>query len=258
MLINTVILFLRDALPIFVLLGLLIAQVSLSKRGLSLALIGGLLLALFFIRQVDSLGAMFDGAGIELTFWLLHFLVYCNVVLLGDAVLRKGTQNRWPVSLAVSLMILIILAKATNFLLYLNGFLNQTNAAQSLLLGTLLGLGICLSVAVLLYFFVNWLKLRFGFLAAITTLLVFASGQLINALNLLVQVDWLPTLAPVWDSQWLVDNESEYGHLFNVLFGYVATPSFLQMGVFMCAILLPWFHYWRVTTHQNIQRGNSL
>ena len=89
MLINTVILFLRDALPIFVLLGLLLAQVSMSKTILVSALLVGFLCSLVFIQQVDSLGMLFDGAGLEITLWGLHVLLYINVLLLGYALLGK-------------------------------------------------------------------------------------------------------------------------------------------------------------------------
>lgn len=257
MLINTVILFLRDALPIFMLLAVLIAQVQISAKYLLLALCSGLLLAMFFILQIDSLGGMFDGAGIELTLWLLHLLFYCNVVWLAAVTLRSQGSQRQTLWLAISLMLVIIVAKGSNFLLYLQGYLSQVDALQSLFLGTLLGLGICLSVAVLLYFFVAWLRTRFGALAALTALLIFAAGQVSNALNLLIQVDLLPNTAVVWNSGWLVADQSEYGYFFNVLFGYVATPSYLQLGVFVMAIAVPWLYYRKMAGHFYIQRGNK-
>ena len=257
MLINTVILFLRDALPIFILLAILIAQVRISSKYLTFALGAGLLLAMLFILQIDTLSEMFDGAGIELTLWLLHLLFYCNVVWLAAVTLRPQSSQRYRICLAIALMLVIIVAKGSNFLLYLHGYLNQINALQSLFLGTLLGLGICLSVAVLLYFFVAWLRTRFGVLAASTALLIFAAGQLSNALNLLIQVDLLPNTAVVWDSGWLVDDQSEYGYLFNVLIGYVATPSYLQLSVFVVAITVPWIYYRKMASHFYIQRGNK-
>ena len=257
MLINTVILFLRDALPIFILLAVLIAQVQISVKHLTLTICAGLILAMLFILQIDSLSGMFDGAGIELTLWFLHLLFYFNVFCLGIVTLRPSGSQQHVFRLAISLVLVIIVAKGSNFLLYLDGYLDQVNALQALFLGTLLGLGICLSVAVLLYFFVAWLRARFGVLAASTALLIFATGQLSNALNLLIQVDLLPNTAVVWDSGWLIDDQSEYGYFFNVLFGYVATPSYLQLGVFVVAITMPWIYYRKMASHFYIQRGNK-
>ena len=258
MLINTVILFLRDALPIFVLLGLVLAQVRISFNMLSTALISGLLLALVFIRQVDSLGSMFEGAGIEISLWLLNVALYFVVLMLGHSLLKTNKAICKPQWLALALIVLIIIAKGSNFLLYFDGYLNQANALQSMFLGILLGAGICLSLAVLLFFFVTALRSRFGWSAPLLMLLIFASGQLINALNLLVQVDLLPTSSVVWDSQWLIDDESEYGHLLNVLIGYVATPSRIQVAIYLAAIVLPWFYYQKLKGFSHFSRGNTL
>jgi high-affinity iron transporter len=257
MLINTVILFLRDALPIFVLLGLLLAQVRLPKSILVSALLMGFLLSLIFIQQVDSLGMLFDGAGLEISLWILHVLLYLNVLLLGYAVLIGRVGRFTPVWWGASLIVIMMIAKGTNFLLYFNGFLNQIDALQSMTIGTLLGLGICLSLAILLFFFTMGLKSRFGAIAAWIVLLIFASGQLMNSLHLLVQVDLLHGSGPIWNSQWLIDDESEYGHLFNVLFGYVAAPNLLQIGVFTTAIVVPLVQYWRVCVLLPATRGIS-
>ena len=108
-----------------------------------------------------------------------------------------------------------------------------------MLLGTFLGLGICLSLAVLLYLAAQWLKQRLGPRATWSLVLVYASGQLVNALPLLVQVDLIDASSTAWNSRQFVSNEFEFGHLFNVLFGYQATPSIAQVIVYVFALLLP-------------------
>jgi high-affinity iron transporter len=241
MLINTVILFLRDALPLFVLLGMLIGQVAVTKSLLFGALLLGFFCSLVFIQQVGVLGELFAGTGLEVSLWALHFLLYGGVLLLGFGLFIRPASylNHHQSWLVLVLLVIIIVAKGTNFLLYFNGFLNQQNALQSMLIGTLLGLGICLSLAILLYFFTVWLKRQFGPFASWAILLIFITGQLTNSLNLLVQVDVIPEGVPLWNSQWLVDNESEYGHLLNVLFGYIATPTALQVSLYISLIFLP-------------------
>jgi high-affinity iron transporter len=258
MLINTVILFMLYALPIFVLLGFLFVQVKLSLSLQFSAVLVGLLTALAFISQVDSLGAWLDGAGLEWIFFSLHLLLYGGVLLLAYGLLNRPSKDKWlkPIRLAVLLVIVMIVTKGSNFLLYFNGYLNQVNAVQSLLVGTFVGLGICLSIAILLYFSMEWLGRHFGRIAPLTALLVFVAGQLANASNLLVQVDVLPTTSVLWNSQWWLDDESEYGHLCNVLFGYVARPTTLHMSVFVISILCPLvIQVWRLRHVKPIQRG---
>jgi high-affinity iron transporter len=69
--------------------------------------------------------------------------------------------------------------------------------------------------------------------------LVYSTGQLVNALPLLVQVDIMDASATAWTSQHIVSNEFEFGHLFNVLFGYQAAPSIVQVLVYVFALLIP-------------------
>lgn len=260
MLINTVILFLRDALPIFILLGLLMGQLTFSKKWLIGALTMGFVCSVIFIQQVNILGDMFDGTGLELALCCLHFILYGLVLALGFVLfIRPTSKPSWQTSyLALALIVVICVAKGSNFLLYFNGYLNQQNALQSMLIGTLLGLGICLSLAILLYFFMDWLTKKFGIFTPWTLLLVFAAGQLVNSLNLLVQVDVLSNAEPLWNSQWLVDNESEYGHLLNVLFGYTATPTTLQICLYILLILFPVMaRYYRGHFAKPTPRGQS-
>jgi high-affinity iron transporter len=258
MLINTVILFMHYALPIFVLLGFLFVQVKLSLHLQFSAVLIGLIVALGFISQVDRVGAWLDGAGLEWFFFSLHLCLYSGVLLLANALLNRSIKgkNLAPVRLAVLLVIIMIVTKGSNFLLYFNGYLNQVNALQSLLVGTFVGLGICLSIAILLYFSMEWLGRHFGRIAPLTALLVFVAGQLANASNLLVQVDVLPATSVLWNSQWWLDDASEYGHLCNVLFGYVARPTALHMSVFIISILCPLvIQVWRLRHVKPLQRG---
>lgn len=253
MLINTVILFIRDALPIFVLLAFLLAQIRLSKPLLITSIFVGLMLAILFIQLVDELGSMFDGTGLELSLFSLHLCLYLLVLALGYNMLSASANQLYAANIALAAIMTIIITKGSNFLLYFNGHLNQLDALQSMSIGMFLGLGICLSLTVLLYFFMVWLKGRFGIVAPWIVLLVFVSGQLMNALNLLIQVDILPAASPIWNSQWLLDDESEYGHLLNVLFGYVESPSILQISLYTLFIfgpLIPYFRAW-FFTHSN-------
>ena len=240
MLINTVILFLRDALPILVLVVYLFVHLPTSRLWLLLCLSAGAILSLIYINQIHIIGQWFDGKGIELSLWFSQFLVYLLTLVLASGLIFSHSSNRqvmyWVAGLMVSLT---LVSKGSNFILYFDGYLHQSNVLQAMLLGTFLGLGICLSLVVLLYLAARWLKQRFGLWASWTLVLVYATGQLVNALPLLVQVDLIDTSATAWSSQNLVSNEFEFGHLFNVLFGYQASPSIAQVIVYVCALSIP-------------------
>jgi high-affinity iron transporter len=246
MLINSVILFLRDALPIFVLAVYLYLHLPKNKTWLIMSLLAGSLLSLTYISHIHVVSQWFGGKGIELSMWLCQLFVYLFSLLLGYSLSRKAAANKAVLYWLAGLMLaLTLLSKGGNFILYFEGYLGQNNLLQSMLLGTFLGLGICLSLAILLYLATQWLKQSLGPWATWSLLHIYATGQLVNALPLLVQVDLIDESATAWNSQHLVSNELEFGHLFNVLFGYQATPSIDQVIIYLFALLIPLaIFYW--------------
>jgi high-affinity iron transporter len=240
MLINSVILFLRDALPIFVLAVYLHVHLPRNKIWLFTSLLAGAFLSLIYINQIHVVGQWFDGIGIELSLWLCQFSVYLLSLVLGYSLGRNTTSNKRILFWMAGLMLgLTLLSKGGNFILYFDGYLDQKSLLQSMLLGTFLGLGICFSLAILLYIAAQWLKQNFGPWATWSLLHIYATGQLVNALPLLIQVDLIDESATAWNSQQLVSNELEFGHLFNVLFGYQASPSIDQVIIYLFTLLLP-------------------
>lgn len=240
MLINTVIVFLRDALPIFVLVAYLYAHLSASKRWLLLCLTVGSVLTLIYTSQIHFISELVDGKGIEAYLWISQLLVYLLTLCLGYGLSRNQFSHQFRLLLIAGVMVcLTLVSKGSYFILYFDGYWQHSNALQSMLLGTFLGLGICLSLTTLLYLAALWLKQRLGLWATWSLLLIYAAGQLVNAFPLLEQVDLINESATVWNTQRFISNEFEFGHLFNVLFGYQATPSVTQITVYLFALALP-------------------
>jgi high-affinity iron transporter len=258
MLINTVILFLRDALPIFVLVVYLYVHLPTSRLWLLICFLTGALLSLIYINQIHIIGQWFDGNGIELSLWLSQLFVYLLTLGLAYRLSQAQSSNKnimyWVAGIMVNLT---LVSKGSNFILYFEGYLNQSNVLQSMLLGTFLGLGICLSLAVLLYLAAQWLKQRWGPWATWSLVLVYSTGQLVNALPLLVQVDIIEASATAWTSQDIVSNEFEFGHLFNVLFGYQASPSIAQVIVYVLALLIPLATFYWLKPNLSSHSGNT-
>jgi high-affinity iron transporter len=54
-----------------------------------------------------------------------------------------------------------------------------------------------------------------------------------------VQADALPTLVDtVWDSSWLLSDQSWLGKTLNVLIGYTAQPSGIQLAFYAATVVL--------------------
>jgi high-affinity iron transporter len=138
-----------------------------------------------------------------------------------------------------------LVSKGSNFIFYLDGYLNQSNEIQSMLLGTFLCLCICIILCVFLYLSSQWLGQLFGTCATWFLVHIYVTGQLVNTLPLLVQVDLIDASITAWSSQHFISNEFELGHFFKVLFGYQASPSIAQVAVYAVALFTPLvIFYW--------------
>lgn len=233
MLINSVVLFLRDALPVLLFISILSAVIQRSTGSLSWLLkaalfgvIGIVVLSAF----IDQISQWFDGFGFELFTAIIHILAYVAVLLF----LRLGSVV--PASFAVSLLLSI---HGTNLYIYSSGFWSSSSLNSPLLIGSILGFGISFSLALLLYYGLNSSLLERWPALPLAVLAVSAARQISEAAYFLTQADWLPTQQPLWNtSSWLSDS-SEFGHLINALTGYEASPSAIGVTLHVIALLLP-------------------
>lgn len=61
-------------------------------------------------------------------------------------------------------------------------------------------------------------------------LMVFAAGLLVDTIENLQQLGWLPTVGhPLWDSSRLLSEDSNVGDLVHSFFGYVSQPNLLEV-----------------------------
>ena len=90
-----------------------------------------------------------------------------------------------------------------------------------------------------LYFGLLKIPVRHFFSATNALLVLLAAGLASSAAGKLVQADVLPTLVdPLWDSSWLLTDESVVGNMLHVLVGYTAQPSGIQMVFYAATVVL--------------------
>jgi high-affinity iron transporter len=74
-----------------------------------------------------------------------------------------------------------------------------------------------------------------------------AASMSLQASKLLIQADFLSAAAPLWDSSWLVEEDSLFGQLLYALMGYEATPSLVEViayaGSLLVVITVAWLGY---------------
>ncbi len=236
MLINTVVMLLRELLPLVVLSSLLLAwlpagqAVGLLWRVLLLAVP----LLLMQSSLVGELAALFDGQGLEI--WYAICYLACSLLLalllrLGSAATRA---RLWQAALA---LVALLLVNGSNLALYLVLYPRQTEDSQALWLGAALGCGISLSIAVLMYHCVRELGQYWKSAAAI---LLCASGarQISAAVAIGHQLELVPGANPLWFSDGSLAEGAELGYFLNALLGYEASLSQGQSIAWCLTVLL--------------------
>jgi high-affinity iron transporter len=233
-LINTVILFIRDTLPVFLLFSFLLAQQGSNVRYLLGGTLVGFLLAVGLYFNLSVVSEWFEGGGLELIKTLVLVVMLAG---LGEFI-RRQYQGESDATLGLSalLMVGITFINVIHFMIYLLAYWSASEAGTSLILGNVIGLGISLSVGVLLYVAVAAMRIWIIKLAVLT---VFFAGQIAGIAMLLEQINLLPNQSRLWDTSAWVADDSEYGHFLNVLIGYEATPTGAYMLIYVASVLFP-------------------
>jgi high-affinity iron transporter len=142
---------------------------------------------------------------------------------------------------AAAILALIIMVQGTNFLIYFVGYWSQVNVVNTLFVGVFLGTGICISISILLCFFCLFLNEQFYARSAELIFILFACGLINKTTGLLLQIDFLPSTRMILDLNFIVRENSELGRFLKALFGYDASPTILQIGVYVTALLIALF-----------------
>jgi high-affinity iron transporter len=208
--------------------------------GLGLGLLGALLVAAFAGRMADAM----SGMGQE---WFNALVLLAAVVMIGWHVVwmaRHGrelsrhmrsigsavTAGSRPLTALLVVVALAVLREGSEVVLFGYGLLAGGSSVASLALGGGLGLLIGVAVGFALYFGLLKIPMRHFFSATNGLLVLLAAGLASSAAGKLVQADALPTLVDtLWDSSWLLTDDSLLGHTLHILVGYTAQPSGIQI-----------------------------
>ena len=216
MLITSLVMSLNQLLSVAILLILLqvVAKQSLMK------LLGGLILGIglsfLFVKSAPLMSPLFDYQGLEYAQIGLCILIFISALYYAI----KQATAAFMIAI-ISVMTLYL----SHYIIYLIGFWQSNEAAQSLFIGTFLGLGICSSFSVLLYFLLSAIKQRFGLTPLLVLLALNSAAKLVVALDLASQIDLIATTVTVWDLRDILTENSEFGRVLRALIGYEATPN---------------------------------
>jgi len=219
------------------------------SAGMVLGVLGAIVVAAFAGGIADAM----SGMGQE---WFNATVLLAAVVMIGWHVIwmarhgRELSMQMKEVGSAVSagsrpltaLMVVVALAvlrEGSEVVLFGYGLLASGSSIASLALGGVLGLLIGAAVGFAMYFGLLKIPMRHFFTATNGLLVLLAAGLASSAAGTLVQADALPTLVDtLWDSSWLLTDESMLGRTLHILVGYTAQPSGIQMAFYAATVVL--------------------
>ena len=244
----------REVLEMSIVLGMLFAAtkgVAGAKRsiliGAGFGLLGALMFALFMEEVEDSM----DGAG-EFVFNAI-VLGIASVLLAWTVVWmskhgREMSQRIKQVGESVAdgstpmigLMLISLAAvmrEGGEAVFFLFGVMQVEDDPQAMLLGGMLGLLAGGALGLILYQGLIRIPMKHVFSVMGALLILLAAGMASQAANNLVLVDMIPPIIDtLWDSSFILSDESLVGEILHVMVGYDSQPSGMQMLVFVLTL----------------------
>ncbi|MFZ5653770.1 MAG: FTR1 family iron permease [Pseudomonadota bacterium] len=236
----------REVLEAALVVGVVCAATrGLSGRGLMVALGigGGIAGAALVALGADAIAGLASGMGQELFNALVLLIV---VALLGSHILwmsRHGRQlaraadaaaravraGERPPRILAALVGLAVLREGSEVVLFLHGIAAGGSGATALFAGSAAGVALGALAGAALYAGLLGIPSRQLFAVSGALLTLLAAGMAGQAAKYLIQADYLPSLGYLWDTGWLLRNDSVAGTLLGTLIGYEAEPSGMQL-----------------------------
>lgn len=237
---SSLILILREVLEAGLIMSALLAAARIRQigaRSFGIGLLGGVIGAAIIAGNMDAISNIGEGIGQELLNALLDGAIIvllagcCASALAG----RDHALLRWGAAGAIAC------AGAREFseiAIYVSGFSTSFSAFMPVLIGGIIGTGIGLSIAALLYYLLAYQPPRRALRITSGLLALIAAAMAAEAVGFLEQAGVLPAQQPWWNTSQWIDEGSAYGQLLHALIGYEATPTPLQIAAYVVVLLL--------------------
>ncbi len=109
-----------------------------------------------------------------------------------------------------------------------------STSTKGAVLGAAIGLVLALGCAFAIYRLGKRINVAVFFKVVGALLMVFAAGLLVDAVENLQSLGWLPIFTrPLWDSRRLLSEDSSFGDVIHSFFGYVSQPTPLEIAVWV-------------------------
>jgi high-affinity iron transporter len=244
MLLETVIIVLREVLEAALIISILLTSNLLfneTQRWIIASIAGGILLSLLQAWKLGWISERFDGRGQEFAFVaLLLTISACLLWRIADLIMRPARAippRLYALPLGISVAFAISREGAEIFI-YGYAYTARAGSAFNVVLGSMIGAGIGISVGVLFYYLLTSLKRRWLTSVLVAMLTLVTAGMAVQAVMNLMQAGVMESQMPLWDSSAQIAEASMTGQLLYALIGYEATPTPSQVVAYASVIVL--------------------
>ncbi len=253
----TAIVVFREMLEIVLILGILFVAVNGLKNrgiyiatGLALGIVGSCMVALF----AEGISNLADGLGQEYFNAIIMFsavlLISSTVIWMkrhGREITRKSKElasgikagDKSPVLLSLVIALTILREGSEIVLFVYSSIIAGSASISALFTGAILGAVAGAATGTLFYFGLMKISQRKLFTVTGWMLVLLCAGLSAQGAKYLIAADLLPTLTPeLWDTSWLLSDDSILGKILSALVGYTARPSGMEMLFFFSTLFV--------------------
>ncbi len=152
---------------------------------------------------------------------------------------RDVTSGARPMTALMAVVAIAVLREGSEIVLFGYGLFAGGSSVLALEFGAVLGLIAGGALGVAIYFGLLKIPVRHFFGATNSLLILLAAGMAATAAGLLAQADVLHRwTTPLWNSEWLLSEDSLAGRTLHVLVGYTAQPSGMQLLFYVVTLAL--------------------
>ena len=255
----TLLIVFREVIEAGLIVGIVLAATKgVPRRGLwvSYGVIAGVAGACLVAAFASEIGALFQGSGQELfnasiLLLAVGMLTWHNVWMAshGRAIAqemcevgRAVASGGRPLAALAIVCGVAVLREGSEIVLFLYGIAaSGGTSALGMMAGGILGLLAGAGVSTLMYLGLLTIPARylFSFTSGLITLL--AAGLAAQAVAFLQQAGYVEVLtSTVWDTSWLLSDDSVLGQLLHTLIGYTDRPNGAQILVYLLTVSFIW------------------
>jgi high-affinity iron transporter len=251
----TLLIVFREIIEAGLIVGIVLAATKgVPRRGLWIAygVAGGVVGACLVAAFAGQIGSLFEGSGQELfnaTILLLAvvMLTWHNVWMAshGRAIAHEMRQvgvavasGERPLTALAIVCGVAALREGSEIVLFLYGVLAAGGTTMpTMMVGGVCGLLAGAAVSALMYFGLLNIPARYLFSVTSGLIMLLAAGLAAQAVAFIQQAGYAEVLtSTVWDTSWLLKDDSLVGRLLHTLIGYTDQPSAAQLVIYLLVI----------------------